>query len=36
MFRHMLAPVDGSDLSEATVTHTIRFAGDVSGRVTFL
>lgn len=36
MFRHILVPIDGSDLSKATVTHAICFARDVSGQVTFL
>lgn len=36
MFRHVLAPIDGSDLSKAAVKHAVCFAKDVSGRVTFL
>ena len=36
MFRHILVPIDGSDLSKATVTHAVCFAKDVTGRVTFL
>lgn len=36
MFRHILVPIDGSDLSKATVTHAVCFAKDVAGRVTFL
>jgi nucleotide-binding universal stress UspA family protein len=36
MFRHILVPIDGSDLSKATVTHAVCFARDVTGRVTFL
>ncbi|WP_232415679.1 universal stress protein [Methyloversatilis universalis] len=36
MFRHVLVPIDGSDLSRAAVKHAICFAKDVKGRVTFL
>jgi len=36
MFRHVLVPIDGSDLSKAAVKHAVCFAKDVKGRVTFL
>ncbi|MBU0602258.1 MAG: universal stress protein [Gammaproteobacteria bacterium] len=36
MFRHVLVPIDGSELSKAAITHAICFAKDVSGHITFL
>ncbi len=36
MFRHVLVPIDGSELSRTAVKHAVCFAKDVKGRVTFL
>ncbi len=35
MFKHLLVPTDGSDLSEATVNRAISFAKETDARVTF-
>ena len=35
MFKHVLVPTDGSDLSEATVNRAIGFAKDAGARMTF-
>lgn len=35
MFKHLLVPTDGSELSEATVKRAISFANDASARITF-
>ena len=36
MFKHLLIPTDGSELSDGAIRHGIEFAKDVSARVTFL
>jgi nucleotide-binding universal stress UspA family protein/hemerythrin-like domain-containing protein len=36
MFRHVLVPVDGSELSTETVTRAVEFALDVGAKITFL
>ncbi|HRP97419.1 MAG TPA: universal stress protein [Rhodocyclaceae bacterium] len=35
MFKHLLVPTDGSQLSEATVSRAVSFAKDASARITF-
>lgn len=35
MFKHILVPTDGSELSQATVTRAVSFAKEASARVTF-
>lgn len=35
MFKHLLVPTDGSDLSTRTVTRAIAFAKDAGARITF-
>lgn len=35
MFRHLLVPTDGSELSERTVARAISFAKDANARITF-
>jgi len=35
MFKHVLVPTDGSELSEATVNRAISFAKDAAARITF-
>lgn len=35
MFRHMLVPTDGSELSERAVAHAVSFAKEVQSRITF-
>lgn len=35
MFKHVLVPTDGSELSEATVNRAISFAQDAGARITF-
>ncbi|MEZ5625987.1 universal stress protein [Denitromonas sp.] len=35
MFKHLLVPTDGSDLSEATVNRAISFAKEAGARITF-
>jgi len=35
MFRHLLVPTDGSELSDSTVTRAISFAADAGARITF-
>lgn len=35
MFKHLLVPTDGSQLSEATVTRAVSFAKDTGARITF-
>ncbi|QID17205.1 universal stress protein [Nitrogeniibacter mangrovi] len=35
MFKHLLVPTDGSDLSEATVNRAISFAKETGARITF-
>jgi nucleotide-binding universal stress UspA family protein len=35
MFKHLLVPTDGSELSDATVNRAISFAADAGARVTF-
>jgi nucleotide-binding universal stress UspA family protein len=35
MFRHLLVPTDGSDLSRRTATHAITFARETGARITF-
>jgi nucleotide-binding universal stress UspA family protein len=35
MFKHLLVPTDGSQLSEATVTRAVSFAKDAGARITF-
>jgi nucleotide-binding universal stress UspA family protein len=35
MFKHLLVPTDGSDLSESTVQRAISFAKDAGARITF-
>ena len=35
MFKHLLVPTDGSDLSRRTATHAITFARETGARITF-
>ena len=35
MFKHILVPTDGSDLSSSTVTRAIEFAKEADARITF-
>lgn len=35
MFKHLLVPTDGSELSESTVQRAISFAKDAGARITF-
>jgi nucleotide-binding universal stress UspA family protein len=35
MFKHLLVPTDGSQLSEATVARAVSFAKDAGARITF-
>ncbi|HRQ58026.1 MAG TPA: universal stress protein [Azoarcus taiwanensis] len=35
MFKHLLVPTDGSELSQATVKRAVSFAKETSARVTF-
>jgi nucleotide-binding universal stress UspA family protein len=35
MFRHLLVPTDGSDLSRRTATNAITFARETGARITF-
>ena len=35
MFKHILVPTDGSELSESTVERAISFAKDAGARITF-
>ncbi|MCB1960952.1 MAG: universal stress protein [Rhodocyclaceae bacterium] len=35
MFKHLLVPTDGSDLSEATVNRAISFAQEAGAQITF-
>lgn len=35
MFRHLLVPIDGSDLSRAAVSAAVAFARDAGARITF-
>ncbi|KEF41467.1 MAG: sulfate transporter [Cyanobium sp. CACIAM 14] len=35
MFRHLLVPTDGSDLSDATIREAVRFARDTGASITF-
>lgn len=35
MFKHLLVPTDGSELSQSTVTRAIAFAKDAGARITF-
>jgi nucleotide-binding universal stress UspA family protein len=35
MFKHILVPTDGSELSQATVDKAVRFASEISARITF-
>lgn len=35
MFKHLLVPTDGSNLSESTVQRAISFAKDAGARITF-
>jgi nucleotide-binding universal stress UspA family protein len=35
MFKHLLVPTDGSDLSRLTATHAITFARETGARITF-
>ncbi|MDX5363817.1 MAG: universal stress protein [Pseudazoarcus pumilus] len=35
MFQHILVPTDGSELSQATVDKAVRFASEISARITF-
>ncbi len=35
MFKHLLVPTDGSELSQATVKRAVSFAKDAGARVTF-
>jgi nucleotide-binding universal stress UspA family protein len=36
MFRHLLVPTDGSELSNETVASAIQFAAETAARITFL
>ena len=36
MYRHLLVPTDGSDLSIETVSKAVEFARTLSARITFL
>lgn len=35
MFKHLLVPIDGSELSESTVTRAIEFARETNAWITF-
>ncbi|MBK5913975.1 universal stress protein [Rhodocyclus purpureus] len=35
MFRHLLVPTDGSELSRATVQRAVLFASEIGARITF-
>ncbi len=35
MYRHLLVPIDDSELSTATVSQAVQFAGSIGARVTF-
>lgn len=35
MFKHILVPTDGSELSQATVEKAVTFASEVGARITF-
>ncbi|MBL8439534.1 MAG: universal stress protein [Zoogloeaceae bacterium] len=35
MFKHLLVPTDGSDLSESTVRRAVSFAKEAGARITF-
>jgi nucleotide-binding universal stress UspA family protein len=35
MFRHLLVPTDGSDLSDGTIRRAVDFARDAGARITF-
>jgi nucleotide-binding universal stress UspA family protein len=35
MFRHLLVPTDGSDLSDGTIQRALSFARDAGARITF-
>jgi nucleotide-binding universal stress UspA family protein len=35
MVNHILVPTDGSELSQATVDKAVRFAAEISARITF-
>jgi len=35
MFKHLLVPTDGSDLSRQTVTRAVTFAAEAGARITF-
>lgn len=35
MFKHLLVPTDGSELSQASVERAVRFASDAGARITF-
>ncbi len=35
MFKHLLVPTDGSELSQATVKRAVSFAKDANARITF-
>lgn len=34
MFKHILVPTDGSELSQRTVEHAVKFASEISARIT--
>jgi nucleotide-binding universal stress UspA family protein len=36
MFRHLLVPIDGSDLSDGTIRRAVSFAREAGGTITFL
>lgn len=35
MFKHILVPTDGSELSNATVQRAVTFAGEIGAKITF-
>lgn len=35
MFKHILVPTDGSELSQAAVQQAVRFAGSIGAHITF-
>lgn len=35
MFRHLLVPTDGSDLSKTAIEQAVRFASEIGARITF-
>ena len=36
MFKHLLVPTDGSELSDETVSSAVQFAAEIKASITFL